>query len=47
VLEPAIKELAVKDNLIIQCEQQRSGRKVIGLEFKFKADPQGRLPLEG
>lgn len=45
VLEPAINELATKNNLIVQCEPQRSGRKVVALEFKFKADPQGRLPL--
>ena len=43
VIEPAIEELVEKDNLIITLELIKSGRKVIGLDFKFKDNPQGKL----
>jgi plasmid replication initiation protein len=45
ILEPAIKELREKDNLLIECEQKTRGRKVVGLVLRFTPDPQGSLPL--
>jgi plasmid replication initiation protein len=46
VIEPAVLELATKNNLAIEWEARKAGRKVIGLSFKFKIDPQGRLPID-
>lgn len=46
VIEPAIKELEGKDNWIIKWTPKKHGRKVIGLEFRFHRNPQGRLDLE-
>ncbi len=43
VIDPAIKELIEKDNWIITLELKKSGRKVTGLDFKFKENPQGKL----
>jgi plasmid replication initiation protein len=45
ILEPAIKELREKENLLIECEQKTRGRKVVGLVLRFTPDPQGSLPL--
>lgn len=44
VIEPAIKELTLKDNLIIEWQgTKRGGRKITGLEFKFNPNPQQTL----
>ena len=43
VIEPAVKELVQKNNMLITWTTQNAGRKVIGLEFKFKANPQQKL----
>ena len=43
VIDPAMTELTEKDNLIITLELKKSGRKVTGLDFKFKENPQGKL----
>ena len=43
VIEPAVKELIQKNNMLITWTTQNAGRKVIGLEFKFKPNPQGSL----
>lgn len=44
VIEPAVKELQEKDNWIIQWEgKKRGGRKITGLEFRFKRNPQQSL----
>ena len=43
VIEPAVKELVQKDNMLITWSTTRAGRKVIGLEFKFHQNPQQRL----
>jgi len=43
VIEPAVKELIQKNNMLITWTTQNAGRKVIGLEFKFKANPQQKL----
>jgi plasmid replication initiation protein len=44
VIEPAIKELQGKDNWIIQWEgKKKGGRKITGLEFRFKRNPQQSL----
>lgn len=44
IIEPAVKELTLKDNLLIAWEgTKRGGRKVIGLEFRFKVNPQQSL----
>ena len=45
VIEPAVKELREKDNLVVEWLPTKAGRKVIGLTFKFRPDPQGRLEL--
>jgi plasmid replication initiation protein len=44
-IDPAIKELREKDNLIVSWEPIKKGRKVIALKFTWSQDPQGRLPL--
>ncbi len=43
VIEPAVSELAQKNNMVITWTPQRAGRKVIGLDFKFQQNPQQRL----
>lgn len=43
IIEPAINELREKEALVIEWEADRAKRKVIGLVFKFRPDPQGRL----
>ena len=43
VLDPALKELTEKNNLIINLELKKSGRKVTDLVFKFNKNPQERL----
>lgn len=45
ILEPAMKELREKDNMLIECEQRTRGRKVIGLVLRFEKNPQGQLDL--
>ncbi len=45
VIEPAVHELINKDGFLIEWEPVRAGRKVTGLEFRFKTDPQGKLQL--
>lgn len=46
VIEPAVKELREKDGMEIEWTPIKAGRKVTGLSFKFRPDPQGRLNLE-
>ncbi len=43
VLEPALKELREKDNMLIELEIEKAGRKVTGLVFKFKQNEQRQL----
>jgi plasmid replication initiation protein len=43
VIEPAVKELIQKNNMLITWETQNAGRKVIGLSFKFQPNPQQSL----
>lgn len=43
VIEPAIKELELKDNWIISWEPIKSGRRVSKIAFKFKRNPQNSL----
>lgn len=45
VIEPAIKELREKDNMEINLDLVKAGRKVTGLCFTFQPNPQGQLPL--
>lgn len=45
VVEPAVKELREKDNLVVEWETEKAGRKVTGLVFKFRSNPQGNLDL--
>ena len=45
VIEPAVKELRDKDGLLLEWEPVKSGRKVTGLDFTFRPDPQGKLAL--
>lgn len=45
VIEPAVHELRQKDNLVLEWEPNKAGRKVIGLVFTFSPDPQGKLAI--
>jgi plasmid replication initiation protein len=45
VIEPAVTEIRAKNNLVLDWEAERAGRKVIGLVFRFSPDPQGKLDL--
>ena len=45
VIEPAVKELREKDGLLLDWEPIKTGRKVTGLDFKFRPDPQMRLEV--
>ena len=45
VIEPALKELRTKDNLEIEMELKKAGRKITGLVFTFRPNPQGQLLL--
>jgi plasmid replication initiation protein len=46
VIEPAIKELKEKDNWLISWEgTKKGGRKITGLEFRFKHNPQFKLQI--
>jgi plasmid replication initiation protein len=45
IIEPAVTEIRAKNNLVLDWEAERAGRKVIGLVFRFSPDPQGRLDL--
>lgn len=46
VIEPAVAELVEKDGWLIEWTTTRAGRKVTGLEFRFKRNPQRSLPFE-
>jgi len=43
IIQPAVDELIEKDGLIIDWSPKKSGRKIIGLVFEFKENPQNRL----
>lgn len=43
VIEPAVSELIAKNNMLITYDTVRAGRKVIGLDFKFRQNPQQRI----
>ena len=45
VIKPALKELRAKDNLEIEMVLKKAGRKITGLVFTFRPNPQGQLPL--
>lgn len=45
IIEPAMKELREKENWLIEFETKKAGRKVTGLHFVFKYNPQGRLDV--
>lgn len=45
VIEPAIQELRDKQNLLIEYELEKAGRKVLAIKFTFRPDPQARLTL--
>lgn len=45
VIEPAVQELAEKQNWIVSWEPVRKGRKTVGLVFRFKEDEQLRMEL--
>ncbi|SAK96781.1 Replication initiation protein [Caballeronia glebae] len=46
VIEPAVKELREKNNLVIEWEQVKNGRKTVGLRFKYRKAEQAALDLE-
>jgi len=43
IIEPAVKELISKNNLLIDWVPTKAGRRVSGLEFRFKPNPQTDL----
>lgn len=43
VIEPAVAELIEKNGLLIEWETVTQGRKVVGLDFKFRQNPQSDL----
>jgi plasmid replication initiation protein len=43
VIQPSLKELREKDNIEITLDLMKGGRKVTGLCFTFRTNPQGRL----
>ncbi|ADP02382.1 gp37 [Burkholderia phage KS14] len=43
VIEPAVTELIEKNGLLIEWTTVNAGRKVVGLDFKFSANPQTSL----
>ena len=45
VIEPALKELREKDNMEINLELVKAGRKVTDLCFTFQPNPQRKLDL--
>lgn len=45
VIEPAVKELREKDGLLLEWTPEKAGRKVTGLVFTFRPDPQGKLDI--
>lgn len=45
VLQPALKELREKDNMEIELELEKAGRKITGLIFTFRTNPQGQLEI--
>jgi plasmid replication initiation protein len=45
VIEPAVKELVEKDNMVIEWDAVKAGRKVSALEFRFFVNPQGSLDI--
>lgn len=45
IIEPAVKELTGKNQMLIEWTPKKAGRKVIGLEFKFKPNPQQQLDV--
>lgn len=45
IIDPSVIELQTKDGLLIEWEQKKAGRKVIGLVFKFRQNPQASLAL--
>lgn len=45
VIEPALKELREKDNMEIELELKKAGRKVTGLVFTLRKNPQGKLEI--
>lgn len=45
VIQPAIKELAATENLIVECKPVKAGRKVVSLIFEFEPHRQQRLDV--
>lgn len=45
IIEPAVKELIQKNSLLLEWEPKKAGRRVTGLEFRFKVNPQMGLEL--
>lgn len=46
VIEPAVKELAAKSNLIVAWKPVKTGRPVTHIEFTFTENPQTRLAFD-
>ncbi|WP_256219415.1 replication initiation protein [Variovorax sp. 770b2] len=47
VLEPAVQAISAKAGMLVEWKPVRSGsRRVTSLEFRFRADPQQKLPIE-
>jgi plasmid replication initiation protein len=46
VIEPAVKELEKKNNLVVKWEQVKEGRKTVGLRFEFRQAEQAALDFQ-
>lgn len=47
VIEPSIQAINTKGGMLVEWKPLRSGgRRVTGLEFRFRPDPQGKLDIE-
>ncbi len=46
VIEPAVKEIRVKDGLAVEWEAIKAGRKVKALKFTFPTEPKTQLSIE-
>ena len=46
MIEPSVQAITTKSAMVVEWKPIRSGsRRVTGLEFRFKPDPQGRLDI--
>ena len=47
IVDPAVRELNERSDLLVTYETRKEGKKVVGLRFHFKPNPQGVLDFGG